>query len=142
MTGAVVVRRARMTDLGFVAQDGYVGEDRVARQIAAGEVWVAEHAGAAVGYLRLEYLWGRVPYIALIRVLPEHRRHGVGRALLDAVQEHASAGGHPWLYSSSQADEAEPQAWHRHMGFTECGFLAEVNGDGVGEIFFRKAVPS
>jgi GNAT superfamily N-acetyltransferase len=136
---AVTVRPARDADLAFVAQDGYVGEDRVARQIAAGEVWIAEDAGMPLGYLRLEYLWGRVPYIALIRVLPEHRGRGTGRALLSAAEQHASAAGHPWLYSSSQADEPEPQAWHRRMGFSECGFLAGVNERGVGEVFFRKA---
>jgi hypothetical protein len=46
--------------------------------------------------------------------------------------------GHTVLYSSSQADEAEPQAWHRHVGFVECGFVAGINAGGVGEIFFRK----
>ena len=78
---AVTVRPAQVADLAFVAQDGYVSEDRVARQIAAGEVWIAEDAAAALGYLRLDYLWGRVPYIGLIRVLPEHRGRGTGRAL-------------------------------------------------------------
>lgn len=136
---AVTVRHARDADRAFVAQDGYVGEDRVGRQIAAGEVWIAEAAAVPVGYLRLEYLWGRIPYIALIRVLPEHRGRGTGRALLAAAEQHASAEGHPWLYSSSQADEPEPQAWHRHMGFAECGFLAGVNEGGIGEVFFRKA---
>ena len=123
---AVTVRPARAADLPFLAQDGYIGEDRVARQIAAGEVWIAEHAAAPLGYLRLEYLWGRVPYIALVRVLPEQRRRGVGRALLAAVEQQVAAAGHPWLYSSSQADEPEPQEWHRHMGFAECGFLAGI----------------
>ena len=136
---AVTVRPARAADFAFVAQDGYVGEDRMARQIAAGEVWIAEDAAGSRGYLRLEYLWGRVPYIALIRVLPEYRGRGIGRALLAAVEQHVSAAGHRWLYSSSQVDEPEPQRWHRHLGFAECGFLAGVNAGGIGEVFFRKA---
>lgn len=44
------------------------------------------------------------------------------------------------LYSSSQVDEGEPQAWHRHMGFVECGILAGVNEGGVGEVFYQKAL--
>jgi len=83
-------------------------------------------------------LWSKLPYIALIRVLAAHRRSGVGRALLGYVEEEAAGRGHRVLYSSSQADEPAPQAWHRRMGFAECGFLAGVNEGGVGEVFFRK----
>ena len=136
------LRLAQATDLPVVAQDGYESRDHVAQQISAGAVWIAEDAAVPLGYLRLEYLWGRIPYIALIRVLPTYRGRGVGRALLAMVELHLSAAGHQWLYSSSQADEAEPQAWHRHMGFSECDFLAGVNAAGVGEIFFRKALGS
>jgi hypothetical protein len=42
------------------------------------------------------------------------------------------------LYSSSQADEQGPQEWHLHMRFEECGLIAGINNDGVGELFFRK----
>lgn len=31
------------------------------------------------------------------------------------------------------------EAWHRHMGFEECGFITGIN-DGVGELFLRKAL--
>jgi hypothetical protein len=43
------------------------------------------------------------------------------------------------LYSSATGDEVPPQAWHRHMGFEECGILVGHN-EGVGEIFFRKSL--
>jgi len=35
-------------------------------------------------------------------------------------------------------DEPEPQAWHRHMGFVECGIINGINENGIGEVFFRK----
>ncbi|MEI2692989.1 MAG: GNAT family N-acetyltransferase [Anaerolineae bacterium] len=108
------------------------------RKIEAQEILVAEANGALVGYLRLEFLWSLVPYIALIHVLPEYQRQGAGHALLAFLEDRLRRQGHTVLYSSSQADEAEPQAWHRHMGFVECGFVAGINAGGVGEIFFRK----
>lgn len=137
---AVAVRRAVAADLPFVGQDGYLPGPALRQKVARGDVVVAERDGACVGYLRLEWLWSRLPYVELIRVLPGHRRGGVGRALLAHVAAALAADGHGALYSSSQADEPEPQAWHRHVGFEECGFLAGVNDGGVGEVFFRMPI--
>jgi GNAT superfamily N-acetyltransferase len=134
----ITVRRASEHDLEFAGQDGYVPQETVQRKIEHGEVFLAERDGERVGYLRLGYLWGLLPYIELVRVLEGHRRRGVGRALLVHVEAEMLARGHTMLYSSSQADEPEPQAWHRKMGFVECGFLAGINAGNVGEIFFRK----
>jgi GNAT superfamily N-acetyltransferase len=132
-----MVRFADESDLSFVAQDGYVSRDIIARKIDAGEVLIAEKNTIPVGYLRIEYLWSKLPYITIIRVLPDHRKEGVGKALLAFLECELARAGHSILLSSSQADEPEPQSWHRHVGFTECGRLAKIN-DGVDEVFFRK----
>jgi L-amino acid N-acyltransferase YncA len=58
--------------------------------------------------------------------------------LLRFVEQDLRAGGYRALYSSSQADEAAPQAWHRKSGFQECGIIEGINEGGIGEIFFRK----
>lgn len=138
MAGPVTVRFADDGDLSFVARDGYVSAEIVRQKIGRREVFVAEAGGKPVGYLRLEYLWSKVPYVALVHVLPEHRRGGVGRAMLGFVEGFLRGCGHEALYSSSQADEPEPQAWHRRAGFEECGHIAGINEGGVGELFFRK----
>lgn len=135
---AISVRRAAPSDLDFVSQDGYLPERIVRRKVGDGDIFVAERAGERVGYLRFEHLWAKLPYIELIRVLEPHRRTGVGRVLLGFAEADAAARGHADLYSSSQANEPEPQAWHRRMGFKECGLLAELNEGGIGEVFFRK----
>ena len=134
----IQVRIAGDDDLSFVGQDGYLATEVLQRKIAAGEVLIAEQDGVAIGYLRLEFLWSKVPYIGLIRVLDGWRRRGVGRALLRFVEQDLRAGGYRALYSSSQADEAEPQAWHRKVGFQECGIISGINEGGIAEIFFRK----
>ena len=136
----VSVRYAEIDDLDFVGQDGYVSKEVLRRKIEAQEVLLAEQNGRPVAYLRLEYLWSEVPYIALIRVLEALQRQGIGRALLSHVEEVLRKSGHSRLYSSSQADEAAPQAWHRHVGFAECGIIAGLNSGGVGEVFFRKGL--
>jgi GNAT superfamily N-acetyltransferase len=134
----IKIRIAVDDDLTFVGQDAYVASEVLRRKIAAGEVFIAESEGIAVGYLRLELLWSSIPYIALIRVNERFRRRGVGRALVQFVEQQLLARGHSVLYSSSQANEPEPQAWHRTLGFKECGIIAGINRGDIGEIFFRK----
>ena len=138
--GAVSIRVATPADLNFVQQGGRLSAETVRRKIEWREVFVAEAGGTLVGCVCLEYLWSAVPYLSLIRVLPEHRRRGVGKALLAYTEAFLRGQAHTALYSSSQADEAEPQAWHRHVGFEECGLIAGINEGGVGEIFFRKTL--
>ena len=148
MSNGILIRFARRDDLDFAYQDGYISTEMLKRKIDAQlalnpdrieDVVIAERNGKRVGYVRLEYLWSIVPYISLIQVLPEYRRQGVGKALLRFIETFLHEIGHEALYSSSQADEPEPQAWHRHVGFEECGFIASIN-DGIGEVFFRKSL--
>lgn len=139
MSDTPAVRFAAGPDLDWCADiDNGLSRSILARKIDSREILLAEVEGERRGTLRLEYLWSVVPYIALIRVQPDYRRRGVGRALLTFLEARLLDDGHRMLLSSSQADEPEPQAWHRHMGFVECGILAGINAGGVGEIFFRK----
>lgn len=137
---AVHVRYAEIADIDFVGQDGYLAAEILRRKIEAHEIFLAEQNERAVGYLRLEHLWSNVPYIALIQVLEPFRLRGIGRALLFHVEKVLRKNGHAKLYSSSQADEPDPQSWHRHMGFTECGIIAGLNEGGIGEVFFCKSL--
>jgi len=75
-----------------------------------------------IGYLRLEYLWHKVPFIGLIYVLREYRGQGCGKEILHFLEDYLKLKGHSFLLSSSQADE----------------IISALNDGGIGEIFFRK----
>lgn len=135
---SITARLATLDDLDFVSQDGYIPKDVVLRKIAQEECFLVSLKDQPAGYLRLEYLWSLVPYISLIIIQEPQRKKGCSRVLLNAVIHYLKEKGHTVLYSSSQADEPEPQAWHRHMGFEECGVINGINDGGIGEIFFRK----
>ena len=122
----ITVRWATPTDKDFPFVAEHVPDAVVAVRIANSHVAIGELDGRPVGAIQLEYLWGTRPYVALIRVDPAAQRQGVGRALLDFVSSALRAAGYEQLYSSSQADEPEPQAWHRRMGFAECGLIAGI----------------
>ncbi len=133
----VTVRLATEDDLPWLAQhDGHVNAARLGPKIPAGEIAVAELDGKRVGLLRLDHLWSTEPFVALVRVLEPARRQGVGRALVAFVADRARAGGADVLLSSTTAGEDEPQAWHRAVGFTECGGFERPN-DEPGEVFFQ-----
>jgi GNAT superfamily N-acetyltransferase len=136
----LAVRFATPDDLDWLAAQDDIPATTIARKIAVSEIVIAELTGERVGFLRLEYLWSMLPYIAMIRVIEAHRQQGIGRALLAFLESYLRERGHTFLMSSSQVDEPPPQAWHRHMGFEECGILNGVNPGGVGEVFFRKAL--
>jgi L-amino acid N-acyltransferase YncA len=132
------VRPATTADAVFLTKNSRLSEIVILRKANQGEVIVAEKNGTLIGFCLVEYLWSKLPYIGLLRVEENHRRQGCGRALLQFLETTLRDQGHKQLYSSSQADEPAPQKWHRQLGFEECGIIAGINEDGIGEIFFRK----
>ena len=61
----------------------------------------------------------RAAYVEDLWVAPAHRRGGVARALLQAVEEWALAQGLDWLGSDALPHNADSHAWHRANGFEE-----------------------
>ena len=137
----VLVRFAGPEDLEWcVVSDDYVTEQVIRRKIVNDEIIIAELDGQPIGYLRLEYLWSNIPYIGVIWVIELYRKEGIGRKILSFLEDYLKSRGHNALYSSSQANEPEPQAWHRSVGFQEAGIISGINEGGIGEVFFRKSL--
>jgi GNAT superfamily N-acetyltransferase len=135
------IRFARRTDLAYLERERKeIRRDRLARKIDAKELVVAERGAELVGLLDLEFIQPETPYMSLIRVDGQHRREGIGSALLAFAEEYLRSRGFKILYTSSQADEPEPQVWHRRAGFDPCGSIEGFNEGGVAEVFFRKSL--
>lgn len=155
------VRLAELKDLDFCIEsdfqhvDAYRGrmfmEKYLRRRIEADDVIIAEVDGKPVGYLRIEYLGLIAPYLGIIGVNEEYQRKGIGTAMIEFLEEHLVSqkehkvfklDGQAVLHSSAEATAIESQAWHRAVGFKECGIIAGCNEGGIGEIFFRKILKS
>jgi GNAT superfamily N-acetyltransferase len=137
----VLVRFAGPEDLEWcVVSDDHVTEQVIRHKIVNDEIIIAELDGQPIGYLRLEYLWSNIPYIGVIWVVELYRKEGIGRKILNFLEDYLRSRGHNALYSSSQANEPEPQAWHRSVGFQEAGIISGINEGGIGEVFFRKSL--
>jgi GNAT superfamily N-acetyltransferase len=105
----------------------YVSPDLVDLKIEAREYIVARFRGEVVGYIRFSCFWSFIPMIDIIAVQESLRRMGIGRALLGFLEEHARSTEQTIILSSSQADEPEPQAWHRAVGFNDAGAIVDLS---------------
>jgi GNAT superfamily N-acetyltransferase len=61
------------------------------------------------------------PELGDLEVLAEHRRHGVGTALIQGAERAAAARGHDRLRLTVSATAEAPQALYRGLGYAECG---------------------
>ena len=98
---------------------------------------VASVMDRPAGYLRLERLFLKIPYISCIKVLPEFRNQGVGKLLLQEMVKQESILGASYILSSSERRASEAIAWHKKNAFYEIGALDHMNQDGATEVFFR-----
>jgi GNAT superfamily N-acetyltransferase len=139
MVGRIQVRFAAQGDKEWCQSiDSHLTDAIFSFKAQHDEIVIGELDGERVGYLRLEYWYLALPFVGLIIVDEEYRNKGVGRAMLIFLEEHLAKTGYDVLYSSSEVGEPQPQAWHRHMGFSDCGVITGMNDDGASEILFRK----
>ena len=74
----------------------------VSRRIDECEVWVAEAAGAVVGYADLDAERAGPGWLHSLYVLPEHTGRGVGSLLLDLAKARRPEGFSLWVFASNE----------------------------------------
>ena len=133
----ITVRLADLDDLAVVSHK-HLSQEQILQKIRQAEVFLLLVNDQPVGSLWIGFLWDSIPFIDLIIIDVAYQKRGLSHVLLGFVEENLRERGYDVLYSSSQMDEALPQAWHRHVGFVECGVINGLNEGGIGEVFFRK----
>ena len=135
------IRFADINDLeSCIELDLHKNIDTIKNKIAMKEVIVAENNNEVIGCLKIEYIWTHLPFISYIVIKNDFRASGIGKSMLTFLEEYLKNNGQDTLLSSTMTDAINPQKWHLKMGFVECGMLCGINDDGVGEIFFKKAL--
>ena len=135
-----MVRIAASGDLDFIKQKSGLPRERLLQKIQRDEILILSVNDEPVGHLWFAFLWSEIPFIDLIYIKEDYQKRGLSRVLLGFLEAYLQESGFDVLYSSSQMDEPEPQAWHRHVGFEECGVISGMNDGGIGEAFFRKVI--
>ena len=85
-------------------------------------ILLAQRDGAVAGFTQLYPLFssvrtGRIWQLNDLYVAPTARRHGVGRALLDAARDHATASGALGLQLETQRSNAAAQRLYAALGW-------------------------
>lgn len=131
------IRFARKSDLRWLSKNDDIANSILKRKIEQREIIVSRYQDEIVGFLRVEFMWSKTPFISMIRVSKKYQRQGIGKSLLQFLEEYLARKGNDILLVSATGIEKEPQRWHRHMGFKECGYIDKIQKEGK-EIFFYK----
>ena len=97
--------------------------------------------GLKVGVMEYKAFWDGMPYLSLIKLLPEYRRKGIGRTAMSLFEVEMKRAGNKAILLSTQADE-EAQHFYRKIGYKECGSLILENTpfSQPMEMFFIKVL--
>lgn len=93
---------------------------------------------AVAGVVVVRHPWLLGPYLALIAVLPDHQRLGLGGCVLAWLEAEARRAGsrNVWLCVSSFNGEAI--AFYERSGFHRIAEIEDLVADGLGELLMRR----
>ena len=113
--------------LGFL-DTAYYDDVWPAKPPAAGPDLVAVTAGGLVAGILTATVAGRTATIDTVVVHPDHRRQGIGRALLTEASVRLVTGGVATLHAWTR-DDPGTLAWYRGTGFAESSHYLHVYAD-------------
>lgn len=108
----------------------------VRESVAAGRCYVARSSRRAVAYVTWDLAFFNRPFVRLLAVGRQHRRLGLGAALIARVEEAAAAYGE--LFVSTEQINAPMRALLASRGYAPSGSVDNVNAPGNPELFFHK----
>ena len=106
--------------------------------VAADGCIVARDGEKIVGFVSWDLGFFNRPFVRLLVVIESHRRCGLGRALLLAVERAAAAYGE--LFVSTETINAPMRALLAVHGYDPSGSIDNVNAPGNAELVFHKTL--
>lgn len=106
--------RSALRPLFALAEDSPL---RLEAQLDAGDVLVAEDGGRIVGHVQLTDAGPRALEVASLAVIEEHRRRGLGRALMEAAIGRAAERGCESVVVATAAADLDNLRFYQRLGF-------------------------
>ena len=115
-----VAERFNLTPENCPKHPSNCADEWIERDLARGVTfYILEDGGTPAGCVALEKAGDDVCYLERLAVLPEHRRKGVGKALVDHVFSQARDLGAKRTGIGIIAEDAQLKRWYRKIGFVE-----------------------
>lgn len=126
----------------FDPHSKYINPELIKSKLKNLEIIIAKENSELIGLLRLNYIWSTRPYIEFIYVKQEKRNLGIGKQLLQFLENYLIKNKYSYLFSSSEEQDRYAIEWHKRNGFIEMGKLTDLNlpHDKTPEIFFSKKI--
>ena len=136
------IRPAQDIDIEKIcAFDHVVALEDVRRRIiehavADGHLHVADESGEILGYVILVYTFFTLGFVDLLYVHPDHRRKGIGAALMRYAERICTT---EKLFTSTNLSNTNMQSLLMNLGFEESGIVHGLD-EGDPELFYRKVL--
>jgi ribosomal protein S18 acetylase RimI-like enzyme len=138
------VKRGARFDYGAVAalDKLHTGNDRragwLAERFADGHCWVAKREGEVIGFAVFTPSFFHQWFIELLLVHPDHRRQGIGTALVRACESDCVA---PKLFVSTNESNLPMQALLAKLDYAPSGRVENLD-EGDPELIYVKFLPT
>lgn len=134
-----MIRLAGIDDLDFLLEhDHGLPRELVERKIANRQVYFATGSDdEPVGWLRYGLFWDMIPFMNMLYILEPHRRHGIGRQLVERWEQDMRELGYDSVLTSTFSNE-EAQHFYRKLGYVDSGVL--LLPDEPAELILRKQI--
>jgi GNAT superfamily N-acetyltransferase len=123
----------------------YERNQRIAEQVAKGEVYLANVDGKPVGTITLQWadplVWKNVQddagYVHRLAIRRTFAGKGLGQTMLNWAQSLAASRGKRYLRLDCMTENAALRSYYARAGFTYCG---DVSGKGWSASLYEKSI--
>ena len=126
----------------FDPHSKYINPEKIRAKLQNNEIIIAVKGFDIIGLIKFSYFWATRPFIDLIYVKENQRNLGVGRKMLDYLENYLQSMNYSYLFSSAEERDEKAITWHEKNGFVKCGKVECLNlpHDKTPEIFFYKRI--
>ncbi|MCW1969128.1 MAG: DUF5662 family protein [Anaerolineae bacterium] len=131
---------AKVLAFAQLAQHSPTRTQYLVQQAMSGQLIIAQHSEMPeiVGYAVFNYGFYDNGFVPLIYVLESQRRHGVGAALLQQVENTCATAK---LFSSTNASNTPMQALFGKLGYRHCGALDALDEGDPEWLYVKQVAP-